>query len=134
MRRRQPSAEFRGIDARIHVEQDASWRSAAVHAIDPSTRKIGERGEVFLGCKPARFEAAHLAWRRRARQCGPASDDPAHRRIMAQTLSVIYVFVAGEASKDGLPEPSASSKGYDRRRAGRRYQDARRSSLSAGTT
>jgi hypothetical protein len=25
-------------DARIHVEQDASWRSAAVHAVDPAAR------------------------------------------------------------------------------------------------
>jgi hypothetical protein len=33
-----------------------------------------------------------------------AADNPAHRRIMAQTLSVIDVLVAGEATKDRLPE------------------------------
>ena len=38
--------------------------------------------------------------------CGPAADDPAHRRIMPKPLSVVHVLIAGEASKDGLPEQS----------------------------
>jgi hypothetical protein len=43
---------MRRTDARIHVEQDASRRSAAVDAIDPSARKLGERREVLLGDAP----------------------------------------------------------------------------------
>ena len=45
---------------------------------------------------PLRFETPHLAGRRRARQRCPATDDPAHRRIMAQALGVVHVLVTRE--------------------------------------
>ena len=57
-------------DARVHVEQDASWRSAAEHAIYPLARKITEHGEVLLsdlhcragnaGATPLRFKPCQV--------------------------------------------------------------------------
>src|SRR5215472_8689647 len=83
-------------DARIHVEDDASRRPAAMDAINPLTRKIGERREVLLHRQPARLETPHLARRGRRARSSLAADNPAHRRIMAQALGVVHVFVSGK--------------------------------------
>ena len=53
-------------DARIHVEHDASRRTAAVHQVDPLAGQIGKSGEVLRRREPLRLEAAHLARRGRA--------------------------------------------------------------------
>jgi hypothetical protein len=48
----------RRADARIHVEHDASRRTATMKAVDPVAGKIGESGEVLFGRKPASLEAS----------------------------------------------------------------------------
>jgi hypothetical protein len=37
------------------------------------------------------------------------ADDPAHRRIMTQTLGVVDIFVSGKTPEDGLPQHSNKS-------------------------
>jgi hypothetical protein len=66
--------------------------------------KIRERQQIFVGGEPVRFEAAHSAGRRRARQCRPAADDPAHRRFKAQTLGVIHILIALETPERRLTQ------------------------------
>ena len=53
-------------DARIHIEDDASRRTAGMNLVDPLAGQIGERRKVLFGRQPSRLEAAHLACRRRA--------------------------------------------------------------------
>jgi hypothetical protein len=72
------------MDARIHVEHDAAWRTASMDAIDPLAGKIGKGGKVLFGGEPSRLETAHLARRGRAPKGRLAPDDPAHPRIMTQ--------------------------------------------------
>lgn len=75
-----------------------------MHAVDPLAGKIGERQQIFVGGEPARFEAAHLARRRRASCGGFAADDPAHRGIVTQALGVVHILVPGEPSEHRLPQ------------------------------
>src|SRR2546430_10815641 len=90
--------------ARIHVEHDASRRTARMNAIDPLARETGRRRKVLFRSKPLRLEATHLTRRSRCAGSGLATDDPAHRRIMTQALGVVYVLVSSEATKYRLPE------------------------------
>src|ERR1700747_3733120 len=96
-------------DARIDVEHDAARRTASVNEIDPLSRKIGKGGKVLFGSKPSRLEAAHLARRGRAPMSRLAADDPAHRRIVTQTLGVVHILVSGKTAEDGLTQHSKKS-------------------------
>jgi hypothetical protein len=108
-----PDAHFllavRRADARIHIEHDASWRTAAMNFVDPLAGQIGERRKVPFGRKPARLEATHLARRRRASRRCLAADNPAHRRIMAKTFGVVDILVSGQAAEDRLPQHTDES-------------------------
>ena len=44
----------------VHVEHDAVQRTAAVHPVNPSPAKIGERDKVLIVRKPLRLKASHL--------------------------------------------------------------------------
>src|SRR5271169_7248084 len=90
--------------ARIHVENDATGRSSTVHKIDPLAGQVGKSREVLVYRQPLRLEATHLARRSRIALSCFATDDPAHRRIVAQTQSVVHILVAGKATKYRLPE------------------------------
>ena len=91
-------------DARIPVEHDASRRTAAMNAVDPLAGEVGERREVVLRREPIRLEAAHLARRSRATLSRPTTDNPAHRRILAQALGVVHVIISGETPEHRLPK------------------------------
>jgi hypothetical protein len=93
----------RRAHARIHIEHDASWWTAAMNAVDPFAGQVGERRKVVLRRQPARFEAPHLAGRCGGTQSRFPTDNPA-RRIVAQALGVVHVLVSSEAAEDGLPE------------------------------
>jgi hypothetical protein len=99
----------RRADARIHVEHYTSGRTTSVNAVDPLAREIGERRTVLFRCQPTRLEPPHLACRRRASQGGLAADDPTHRRIIAQPLSVVDILVAGEPPEHRLPQRTDQS-------------------------
>ena len=100
---------MRRADARIHVEHDASRRTAAMNLIDPLAGKIGERREVLFGRQPSRLEAPHLARRRRASRGRLAADDPSHRRIVAQSLGVVDILVSGKPPEHRLPQHTDES-------------------------
>jgi hypothetical protein len=51
----------RWADARIHVEHDASRRTASVNAVDLLAGQMGESGKVLFGREPTNLEASHLA-------------------------------------------------------------------------
>ena len=88
----------------VHVEDDAVWRLARVHPVDPGAGQIGERREVRLAGQPLGLEAAHLAGRGRPPVQPSAADDGAHRRITREPLGIVDVFVAGEAAVDRLAQ------------------------------
>src|SRR5215831_2933863 len=89
-----------------------------MHKVDPLAGQIGNSREV-LGCrKPLRLEAAHLARRSRAPVRRVAADDPAHRRIMAQTFGVVHILVSGKATKYRLPQQTHQSMAAILARAG----------------
>ena len=96
----------RRADARIHIEHDASWRTAAMNFVDPLAGQIGERRKVPFCREPARLEATHLACRRRASRSRFAADNPSNRRIMAKTFCVVDILVSGKPPKHGLPKHS----------------------------
>ena len=62
-----------------------------MNAVDLLAGKIAERREVLFIWKPARLETPHLACRRRGSGGRLPAHDPAHRRITAQPLGVVYV-------------------------------------------
>ena len=73
---------MRWADAGIHIQHDALARTVPGDLVDPMTREIGERCEVFSPYQPVRFEPSHLAWGR-ARSFGCfATDDPAHGGVV----------------------------------------------------
>jgi hypothetical protein len=90
---------MRRAHARIHVEHRAPWRSASMNAVDPLAGKLGESDKVFTR-QPLRLEAAHLTRRSRSALSRLAADDPAHRRIMPQTLGVVHVLVSGKPTEN----------------------------------
>jgi hypothetical protein len=72
--------------------------------INPMAGKVSKSREV-LGCRKAlRLEATHLARRSRTTLSRFAADNPAHRRIMAQALDIVHIFVSGKATKHRLSE------------------------------
>jgi hypothetical protein len=75
-----------------------------MHGVDPTAGQVGERGEVLRPGQPLRLEAAHLAGGGGGLPDGPAAHHPAHRRVAAQPLGILYVLVAGEAAEHGLPQ------------------------------
>ena len=95
---------MRRAHARIHVEHDAARRPSTVHKVDPLAGQVGKSGEVLVCREPLRLEAAHLARRSRATLSRFAADDPAHRRIVAQTLGVVHILVSGKTTKHRLPQ------------------------------
>src|SRR5208282_3176396 len=96
----------RGALTRIHVEHDELWRPLPVHAIDPLAGKIGDRGDVLRTSEPFRLETSYLARGRRSFVNRSIANDPPHRRVTAQAISVVHVLVAGEPSKHRLPQQS----------------------------
>src|SRR6516165_2279039 len=65
---------------------------------------LRQSSEVLGRREPLRLEAPHLTRRRRAALRRFAADNPAHRRIVAQTLGVVHILVSGKATKYRLPE------------------------------
>jgi hypothetical protein len=75
-----------------------------VHKIDPLPRQVGKSREVLRCSEPLRLEAAHLARRSCTALSRLAADDPANRRIVAQTLGVVHVLISSETTKHRLPQ------------------------------
>ena len=100
------------VDGPIDAARRRSARRRFFTTISGSTFRRKSHPSAKTGAsrklvrEPACLEAAHLSRRRRAGHCGPAANDPAHRRFVPKPLSVVYVFVAGEAAKHGLAEQS----------------------------
>lgn len=87
-----------GADAGIHAEENTLWRTPAMHAPNPLARTTG-KSETASSCREVfGLEAApvsptpHFLWRF-------CPHDRAHRRIVAQALCVVHVFVAGKMPK-----------------------------------
>jgi hypothetical protein len=80
-----------------------------MNEINPLSRKIGKGGKVFSGGEPSRFETAHLARRRRATMRRLAANNPADRRIMAQSFGVVYILISSKTAKHRLPQHSEES-------------------------
>ena len=62
------------------------------------------------------LEAAHLAGGGRLSRRGPATDDPAHGRIVRQPVRIVHILVACQAPEHGLAE--LSNQGVASVRAG----------------
>ena len=62
------------------------------------------------------LEAAHLAGGGRLSRHGPATDDPAHGRIVRQPVRIVHILVACQAPEHGLAE--LSNQGVASVRAG----------------
>jgi hypothetical protein len=90
----------------VHVEHDAVQRTAAVHPVNPSPAEIGKREKVLIIRKPFGLEASHLAGGGSLLRCGVTADNPAHRRITPEPVSVIHVLVSGKPTKHRLPQHS----------------------------
>src|SRR5262245_20685286 len=67
-----------------------------MHKVDPLARQVGKSSEVLGRREPLRLEAAHLTRRSRTALRRFAADNPAHSRIMAQTLGVVHILVSGK--------------------------------------
>src|SRR5450756_336273 len=91
---------------RARVEHDDVQRTAAVHPVNPSPAKIDERDEVLIIRKPFGLEASHLAGGGCLLRCGVTADNPAHRRITPEPVSVVHVLVSGKATEHRLPQHS----------------------------
>src|SRR5271168_1193678 len=94
----------RRAHARIHVEHDATGRPAVMNAVDPLTGKISQRCKVLSRSEPLRLEPAHLARRSRSTMSRIAADNPTHRRIVAQALSVVHILISSKAAEHRLPQ------------------------------
>ena len=75
-----------------------------MHTVDPLAGEVGECREVVGRREPLGLEAAHLARRGRRTLRRLATDDPAHRRIMAQAFGIVHVIISGEPPEHRLPE------------------------------
>jgi len=91
-------------DARIHVEHNPLRRSPVMNSVDPLAGEISKRRQVLIRRQPACLETPHLARRGRRSRCGLATDEPAHRRIMTEALSVVDILVTGKPPEYRLPQ------------------------------
>ena len=91
-------------DGAIHVEHDELRRIVVMNPVDPLARQISEGSEVLVDRQQLGLEPPHLAGRCSAALDRLAANDPAHRRIAAEPVGVVHVFVSGESSKDRLPK------------------------------
>ena len=73
-------------------------------AVDPLPGETAELGEILVTREPLGLEPPHLAGRGRVSHDDPATDDPAHRRIAAQPVGVIDVFISGEPTEHRLAQ------------------------------
>ena len=76
-----------------------------MNTVDPLAGKIGESGRGSLS------RASHSVSKRpiwlgdaAAPQTRFATDNPAHRRIVAKTLSIVHILVSGEATEHRLTQ------------------------------
>src|ERR1700731_1523361 len=99
----------RWADARIHIENDASGRTATMYIIDPAAGKISESGKVLSNSEPLGLEAAHLARRCTTTRNRFFADDPAYRRTVPQPLGVVHILVSSEASEHRLSQQADKS-------------------------
>ena len=60
-----------------------------------------------IGSRKPRLESPHLAGGSALSFDGLASDNPAHGRIVPQTVGVVHVFIAAKASKNRVTEPTS---------------------------
>ena len=79
-------------------------RPARMHPVDPGAGQIGQCREVGFAGQPSGLEAAHLAGRGGATIQPAAIHHGAHRRIMRQTVGIVHVLVAGEATEHRLAQ------------------------------
>ena len=91
-------------DGAIHIQHDDLRRLPLVNPVDPDTGEIGENGKVVIRRQQFRLEPAHLAGRGSAPLNGVAADDPAHRRVTAQSVSIVDIFVSGQSAIDRLSQ------------------------------
>jgi hypothetical protein len=75
-----------------------------VYGVDPLARQIGKSSEVLRPGQPLGLEAAHLAGRGSLTHWGPTANHPTHRRIAAQPLGIVHVFVARQPAEHRLPQ------------------------------
>ena len=75
-----------------------------MHTVDPLPGKIGKGGEVLLGGQNFRLEAPHLAGRGSLLGDGMTADDPAHDRVEAEPVGIVYIVVPAKATENGLAE------------------------------
>ena len=75
-----------------------------MNAVNPAAGQVRKRGEVLVCRKPLRLEAAHLARRSRATISRVAADNPTHRRIVAQALSVVHILITSKTAEHRLPQ------------------------------
>jgi hypothetical protein len=70
-----------------------------MNEVDPLTGQVNKPDEVGVCRKPLRLEPAHLARRSRATMSRFATDNPTHRRVVAQPLGVVHVLIPSQAAK-----------------------------------
>jgi hypothetical protein len=75
-----------------------------MNPVDPMTGEIGEHGEVLIIRKPLRLEPPHLACGGCLLRCSTTANDPAHRGIASQAVSVVHVLITGKATEHRLPQ------------------------------
>jgi hypothetical protein len=74
-----------------------------MNEVDPLTGQVNKSGEVGVCRKPLRLEPAHLARRSRSTISRIAADNPTHRRIVAQALSVVDILISSKTAEHRLP-------------------------------
>jgi hypothetical protein len=85
--------------AAVHVQHHGGGWTVSMNGVDPVARQVGQGDEVLSAGQHLGFESSHLAG-----GCGfpahrPDADNPAHRRIMTETIGVVEILVAGEATE-----------------------------------
>ena len=71
-----------------------------MHRVNPRARQIGEGDEVIVRRQKLGLEPAHLAGGCATTLDGLTADNPTHRGIVAQTVGVVHVLIAGETTID----------------------------------